>query len=420
MAFLPLSGTLTIPEGVKWIGSGCIRGVGSIECPDWLHISATSGVGKSTMTISIDEMAHGSANRRGEIKVQLDGTDYTTSFSVSQFDYEYDEDQSFTLQEHTLGKKGVNIVIVGDGYDAEDIATGSYLTDMHEAAERFFDLEPFKTYSNYFSVYSAFAMSYESGIGSVNYFRNPKFNTVYGNMSFDSRISCDSDYVAYYCLDNTPVKEEDFDTLTCILVANSNGYDGLTYMFDNGTSVAICPKSDLDYPNDWRGTIQHEANGHGFTKLADEYIYHDQTIATCKCPCCKHLPELRWMHANGCGLNLSISSKNADVHWSHMLRDHRVNDIVDIWEGGHYHSRGVFRSEYNSVMNNNVAYMSTWCRELAVRRIMEYAGETFDYEEFIAKDSCEWGRYFTIGSRASADRALPETFMHTSIIPNYS
>lgn len=71
-------------------------------------------------------------------------------------------------------------------------------------------------------------------------------------------------------------------------------------------------------------------------------------------------------------------------------------------------------------MNNNVAYMSTWCRELAVRRIMEYAGETFDYEEFIAKDSCEWGRYFTIGSRASADRALPETFMHTSIIPNYS
>ena len=44
--------------------------------------------------------------------------------------------------------------------------------------------------------------------------------------------------------------------------------------------------------------------------------------------------------------------------------------------------------------------MSTWCRELAVRRIMEYAGESYDYEKFIANDSRDWGRDFTIGSRA--------------------
>ncbi|MDE6480403.1 MAG: leucine-rich repeat protein [Muribaculaceae bacterium] len=384
------------------------------ECPDWLHISSTSGVGKSTMTISIDEMAHGSADRRGEIKVQLEGTNFTTSFSVAQFDYEYDEDQSFTLQEHTLGKQGVNIVIVGDGYDAEDIANGTYLDDMQQATERFFDLEPFKTYRGYFNVYTAFAMSYESGIGSVNYLRNPKFSTTFGNMSYDSRITCASDYVACYCLDNTPIKEEDFDTLTCILVANSNAYDGLTYMFDNGTSVSICPKSECDYPNDWRGLIQHEAAGHAFTKLADEYIYHNHSIVGCTCVCCGHIPNLKGMHVKGWGLNLSTSSKNADVHWRHMLSDRRVNDIVDIWEGGYFHARGVYRSEYNSVMNNNVPYMSTWCRELAVRRIMDYAGETFNYEDFLAKDSRDWGRDFTLGSRASATQSLLKTSVQNS------
>ncbi|MDE5585195.1 MAG: leucine-rich repeat protein [Muribaculaceae bacterium] len=371
------------------------------ECPDWMHISAASGTGKTTLSITIDQMPHGSSDRRGEIKVKLEGTDYTTSFTASQFDYEYDEDQSFTIQEHSLGKKGVNLVFVGDGYDAEDISNGTYLEDMQKATEMFMDLEPFKTYREYFNVYTAFAMSYESGIGSVNYLRNSKFSTSYGNWNFDSRISCNGDAVAYYCLDNTQVKEEDFDRLTCILVANSNSYDGVTVMFDNGTAVAICPKSDMSYPFDWRGIIQHEACGHGFSKLADEYIYHNQSIVGCPCACCAHMYELKFRHSMGWGLNLSVSSKNADVFWSHMLKDSRVNDIVDVWEGGFFHSRGVFRSEYNSVMNNNVPYMSTWSRELAVRRIMDYSGETFDYEKFIAKDSREWGRDFTLGSRSS-------------------
>ncbi len=377
-----------------------------VECPNWLHISASSGEGKSTLSITIDAMPHGSANRSGAIKVQLEGTEYTTTFSVKQFDYIYDEDQSYAIHEHSVGKRGVNLVIIGDGYDAEDISNGTYLTDMQEAAERFFDLEPYKTYKPYFNVYTAFAMSYESGIGSVNYLRNTKFSTSYGNWSYDSRISCSADAAAIYCVDNTPVQETEINMMTCILVANGNAYDGVTVMYDNGTSVAICPKSDCDYPNDWRGLIQHEAGGHAFAKLADEYIYHNSSILECGCICCSHLPGLIDMHSKGWGLNLSKSSKNYEINWKHMLSDRRVNDIVDVWEGGYFHARGVYRSEYNSVMNNNVPYMSTWSRELAVRRIMEYAGESYDYEQFISKDSREWGRDFTIGSRSYGNTSI--------------
>ena len=53
------------------------------------------------------------------------------------------------------------------------------------------------------------------------------------------------------------------------------------------------------------------------------------------------------------------------------------------------HSRGVWRSEYNSCMNNDIPYFSTISREEIVRRIMEYSGGTFSFEDFVAKDNLD-------------------------------
>lgn len=53
------------------------------------------------------------------------------------------------------------------------------------------------------------------------------------------------------------------------------------------------------------------------------------------------------------------------------------------------HSRGVFRSEQNSCMNNNVPYFNAISRESIVRRIKKYAGETFSFEEFVANDKTD-------------------------------
>lgn len=50
------------------------------------------------------------------------------------------------------------------------------------------------------------------------------------------------------------------------------------------------------------------------------------------------------------------------------------------------HNRGVYRSEQNSCMNNDIPYYSTISRESIVKRIKRYAGETFDFEEFVAND----------------------------------
>lgn len=53
-------------------------------------------------------------------------------------------------------------------------------------------------------------------------------------------------------------------------------------------------------------------------------------------------------------------------------------------------------------MNNNVPYFSAVSRMAIVERIKEYAGEEFDFEEFVRKDSREMGRDFTRSSNIPA------------------
>lgn len=376
--------------------------------PGWMHVDKTSGSKKTELKVTIDALQHGSPTRSDSIVFRLTGTDITTCYKVEQYDYLHDEDEGIALQTATKGN-GIKIVFIGDGYDARDITDETYLNDMRQSMEYFFDVEPFKTYRDRFTVYTAFAMSYDSGIGTVNTIRDVKFGTFVGDGK--TRMSCDFDKALYYCVDNTPVTEEDIDKLTCVVIPNTNAYDGVTYMYSgtygHGASVALCPKSDSPYPFDARGVVQHEAGGHGFGKFADEYIYHAAWIQTCGCNCCEHTDGLQRMHYAGWGKNMSLTGKYGEVAWNHLIEDNRFNDLADIYEGGYFHSRGVYRSEHNSCMNNNVPYYSTWCRELIVKRIMDISGEQFSFEDFAARDSKEWGRDFTLPGRSRAERDIP-------------
>lgn len=365
--------------------------------PNWVKISETSGYKKTELTVTIDELPTGAGNRADSIVFKLEGEDITACYYIEQYDSKYGEDEQEILQTATKGN-GINIIILGDGYDAKDIADGLYEKDMKQSIEYLFDIEPYKTYREYFNVYTAYAMSYESGIGTVNTLRNVKFNTFGGDANH--RLTCDFEAALYYGVDNTDVEESEIPGLTCIVIPNTSLYDGVCSMYPNNSAVALCPKGENGYPYDARGILQHEVGGHAFGKLADEYIYHYSFIQTCTCICCKHVSGLQEMHDLGWGYNMWLSGKYNDVPWSHLINDNRYNDIVDIYEGGYFHKRGVYRSEYNSCMNNNVPYFSSWSRELIVQRIKALAGENYSYEEFVANDSREWGKDFTLGTRA--------------------
>lgn len=380
------------------------------SCPSWVHLNKTSGNKKTELKVTIDAMPHGAGDREADVVFQLNrkdenGSPITCTFQVQQFDYEIDEDATLTLQTATQGQRGgIDILFVGDGYDAEDIARGTYFSDMEQEMEYFFGVEPYKTYRNYFNVHAAMAMSYESGVlDSPDKWRNTKFGITYGGGG-NGRLSVDFDLIASYvlsCLTASPITDANFNRSLVICVPNSDAYEGLTCMYGDGSAIAVCPHSTWDYPHDARGLVQHEAGGHGWGKLDDEYIYHRAMIQTCGCQCCGHVDDVESMHAMGWGRNLSLKGRHGEVPWTHLIFDPRYGDIVDIYEGGHMHSDGIYRSEFNSCMNNNAPYFSTWSRQLIVERTLWAAGETFDFETFVSKDSREMGDKFL--TRSAAD-----------------
>ena len=228
------------------------------------------------MTLTIDA---GSENREGEIVFKLDEYDYTTTCRVAQYFYEHEEDEEIILQTHSRGK-GINLVFLGDGFDAENISNGDYLRVMNEQMERFFDIEPYRTYRDYFNVSTAIAVSQESGIGTVNTIRRTKFET-----TFAGGVGLRGDYSAIfdYAMKVSSVDESNLNQSLIIVTPNTIDYGGITEMWEDGSAIAFCPLSEDTYPYDARGIIQHEAGGHGFGKLGDEYIYHNGFIEFC-CP----------------------------------------------------------------------------------------------------------------------------------------
>ena len=361
--------------------------------PDWCELSQTSGNKKSEITLTIKSTSAGDI-REGDVVFRLKDKDYTHTCHVTQYGYEYGEDEYLTLQKASKGNNGgINIVILGDGYDAKDIAGGEYLKDMKMQMENFFGIEPYTAYRDYFNIYTAFPLSTESGVGTINSIRYNRFGTTYtGGVG----LKCDYDDLVDYLLKAPTVDENNIDQTLAIVVPNSTDYAGICQMWYSGFAVAFCPKSDYGYPLDTRGVIQHEAGGHGFGKLADEYIYHNTFIDACDCVCCGHVDEINGAKARGWYDNISLTGKMHEVGWSHLIFDPRYSDIVDIFEGGFMHNRGVFRSEQNSCMNNNIPYYSTISRQSIVKRIKRYAGEPFDFEEFAANDK----RNSTVATRS--------------------
>ena len=357
--------------------------------PDWCELSPMSGKGKTEVTISINTLSKGAGNRTGEVVFKLKNEDYTHTCSVSQYDYIYGEDEWLTLQKATRGNTGgINVVIIGDGFNAKDIAEGDCLPALKEAAQYLITIEPYKTYSKYFNIYIGFAMSNESGIGTVNTIRYNRFGT-----TFTSGVGLRADYdeIFSYALNAPTVNQNNLNQTLIIIVPNTTEYGGICQMWEDGSAIAFCPRSTYGYPLDTRGVIQHEAGGHGFGKLGDEYIYHNAFIDFCNCTCCGHVDAINWAKSLGWYDNLSLTGKMHEVPWSHLISDSRYSDVVDIYEGGFMHSRGVFRSEQNSCMNNEIPYYSTISRESIVRRIKRYAGETFSFEEFVANDKRDAG-----------------------------
>ena len=394
--------TLRAPANFNW----------SIESkPDWITITPSSGTGKADITVSVNEMARTTdqfevnegtftsptykkyAGRSGEIVFKLEDKDYTCTLNVEQYDSDYSDGEAITLNTATKGP-GIDIVFIGDGYDAKDIAKGTFKQNAEEGFKHFFGIEPYSTYKDYFNVYAVVSKSDDSGIGTVNTVIDTKF----GSYFTQNRIKApDADKCFKWA--KRANASMDLSKSLVIMLMNTSTYEGVTMMYGDGSAIACCPVSTDAYPYNFRGIIQHEAGGHGFGKLGDEYIYHNAFIQTCICQDgCEHpkgdddtSTSFGVYKSKGWFKNLSMTSDAKQVPWAHLIYHKNYSDKVDMYEGGYMHTRGVYRSEATSCMNNNIPYYSAISRQAIVERIKAYAGEPFDFDDFVAKDSFEVG-----------------------------
>lgn len=363
--------------------------------PEWVSLSKMSGTGKTSITLTFDAMNHEHGNRVDTVVFSMqDGNKhYTTNCVVRQYDYEYDEDAALQLQQATKGNNGgIDIVFAGDGYDGQSISDGTYLDLVKYQTECFFAVEPYKSMREYFNVYVTFPLSQESGVNTMYTYVNNHFGTLQGQSSLSSQCTSSQlitevDKVIDYIVDKTPVARENLWRTLVVLVPNSTDYEGNTQYLDNGNSgtLSICPPSMRAYPRDTRGTIQHEAGGHGFGKLGDETIVMNRFAPD------NVKNEIEDLHRRGWYANLSTTGKYSSVPWSDFIFDTRYSDYVDVYEGGYGYTRSIYRPEANSCMNYGIPYYNTPSRLSIYRRIKDYAGEVFRMEDFYAQDTFDWG-----------------------------
>ena len=391
--------------------------------PDWVTVEPASGTGKTDVTITVSEMARTSdtfevnegyynnpsyANypgRSGQVLFKLDSKDCTFAFDIEQYDYDYPDGYVQTIQTASHGP-GIDIVFTGDGYDARDIARGTFILNAEAGYEHLFDLEPYKSYKDYFNVYAVTALSDESGIGTVNTIIDTKF----GSTFTQNRILLRSQDAVFSWAKKVD-SGMDLSKSLVILLQNSSTYEGITYLYADGSAIACCPVSTQAYPYDFRGIVQHEAGGHGFGKLGDEYIYHNAFIQNCRCQDgCEHpqgdddlATSYGRMKSLGWYKNLSMTSDSKRVPWAHLIYNPLYSEYVDMYEGGYMHSRGMYRSEATSCMNNNIPHYSAISRQAIVERIKYCAGEEFSLEEFYAKDYNSVGSITRAGGSFSRD-----------------
>ena len=366
----------------KTTREGILRAQGAwevAECPSWVTVTPASGTDKKTeVKVTVDEQPVGSLTREGKIVFHLKDKGYTTYVKVRQVGFNAGEDETVILQEATAGaSRAVPLFIVGDGYNADDIASGKYLEDIKEQMEHFFSIEPMKSYRNYFTVSTAIAVSPESGINGLTKFYT---NTFGGD---------ENKVMEYACRYGTGIVENEGNS-TILVLLNTNSTPNSTSLLDNGLSISYIGKSTDVYPFDQQGNVLHYVAGRGFGKLAPEYINHFTFIKSCVLPGCISETDYKKYSSKGWWQNVSLKPQMNNLPWSHLIFNERYAQYVDVYEGALNHSRGAYRSENKSVMGNQfISYFNTISREILVRRIMQCAGEKFSFEEFVAKDKIE-------------------------------
>lgn len=351
----------------------------------WYSISPLSGDGNAKVKISVKENKD-AFRRGGTIRFSLNGKEVSLPLEQAAGS----GSESYTDKEvriHTKNRDGkaANLLFLGDGFIQSDFTSGgAFDKAVDEAVKGWMAVEPYKSYKTYFNVYKMAAVSVERGAShtSRQITRNTAFGVCYTGNEGVSSMSANEDKVdeyiqAFYGAD---LSIRDIKNLEVIVIVNDARYGGTTFLWSRGPSIALCPMNrETRLPGGFVNILVHEAGGHGFGHLADEYQSNEGTIPADK------QSDILLFQGYGLYQNVELTSDRTKVSWNDFFGTSGYGE-VSVFEGGFNYTNGVWRSENISCMDINCLYFNAPSRRAIVQRIKSMAEETFNMTEFLQKD----------------------------------
>lgn len=289
-----------------------------------------------------------------------------------------------TLQQHAKGE-GIPIVLMGDGFVDQELADGTYRRVMEKAMENLFTEEPVKSLREYFDVFMINAVSENNDFG-MGYKTAFSCKLAGGNSTV---IKGDDVSVQVYV--GKVLKEEKKKNSLAVVVLNTSVYAGTTYLgYQDGNgkfiefAIAYCPVIETLESEHFRQVLVHEAVGHGFGKLEDEYVYLDKGNVTTL-----EMQRIRTMQANGWAQNVDFTASKDTVLWASFLTDSRYqNEHLGVYEGACTYPKGAYRPSEDSMMNSNTCAFNAPSRKSLYEKVMKIGMDTEQvlYEDFVKFD----------------------------------
>lgn len=301
-------------------------------------------------------------------------------FFYSSTDYSRDG-EVVLLQKATKGK-GINIILLGDGFVDRDMEPGGkYETLMRRWMEQFFVYEPYTTFREWFNIYTVKVVSKNYLFGTPDSERRLTRDVSEGEdaSEWNTSIATINNVCQEYA---RMVPNPTGQGMRIAVFMNTEGSEGRSFCYYG--SSGYCMGGIFDCIDKRPSTLNHEIGGHGFAWLGDEYVEYNEPYPNPK--------NIEDRHNQGFSLNLDWRNNPSTVRWARYLEDPRYADEgLGLFEGAWY-ATGMFRATMNSMMRYDFqkgAVFNAPSREAIYRNIMRFGSKeswTFDYETFAAID----------------------------------
>ncbi len=309
------------------------------------------------------------------------------------------------IQKATEGR-GIDLVILGDGFTAKDIADGKWKSAQDSVMKYMFQREPPKSFKHWFNVYAT-AAPYDGPDLSETI--APK-DTVESHLSIYTESILQPGYlkkdsIFIYAYENTPVKADKGtpkDMLVLMAVNSTKPWGSFT-TFDRFVERKHWGRALVPFSVFYRFTIGmygHEMIGHGIGDCADEYIGVGKDKAF---PVNDAHFGAKWYTDNqrtkGINRNVTFTTDPdneelfANREWAWMVKNNYHGIMGTPVEGAIHCGKGVWRPTQYSIMVGNQPWVNHWYinpvqREMIVRNLYKLAGkaEEYSFEKFLEYD----------------------------------